>query len=277
MTTYALERPAALPGLLSVGLARGGIELKQFFRSREQVVFTFTFPAIILILLGSIFNGTFEGTGVTAGQVYTASMAGSGIIATSFLNLGIGVAQDRDDHTLKRLRGAPIPASAYFIGKIILVAVASLAEVIVLLAVGMLLFDVELPSSADRWLTFAWVFVLGTITCSLLGIAVSSMAKSAQAAAAVVNVPYVALQFVSGVYIIPITTLPGWMIDIGSLFPVKWVAQGFRSVFLPDSMMSMEAAGSWELGKTALVLGAWCVIGVVLCLLTFRWTNRKDG
>ena len=275
MTTLATERPA-LPGVLSVGLARGVVELKQFFRLKEQVVFTFTFPALILILLGSIFNGTFEGTGVTAGQVYTASMAGAGIIATSFLNLGIGVAQDRDDHTLKRLRGAPIPASAYFIGKIILVAVASIAEVIVLVAVGMVLFDVKLPTGAENWFTFAWVFVLGTITCSLLGIAVSSLAKSAQAAAAVVNVPYVALQFLSGVYIIPITVLPDWMINLGSFFPIKWVAQGFRSVFLPDSMMSMEAAGSWELGKTALVLGAWCVIGVVLCLVTFRWTNAKE-
>ncbi len=275
MSTPVLER-TALPSLLRVGLARGGIELKQFFRQKEQVVFTFTFPALILILLGSIFNDTYEGTGVTAGQVFAASMAGAGIISTSFLNLGVGVTQDREDHTLKRLRGAPIPASAYFIGKIILVMVASLAEVILLVAVGMALFDVTLPSGLDRWLTFGWVFLLGTITCSLLGIAVSSIAKSAQAAAAVVNLPYVALQFVSGVYI-PISSLPDWMIKVGSFFPVKWIAQGFRSVFLPDSMMSMEAAGSWEHGKTALVLGAWCVIGVVLCLLTFRWTNRKEG
>src|ERR1700742_2059099 len=172
MTTPVLDRTTALPGLLRLGLSRGVIELKQFFRNREQVVFTFTFPAIILILLGSVFGDSFSGTGVTAGQVFAASMAGSGIIATSFLNLGISVAQDREDHTLKRLRGAPIPASAYFIGKIILVAVASIAEVILLVAVGMLMFDVELPSGADRWFPFAWVFVLGTISCSLLGITI---------------------------------------------------------------------------------------------------------
>jgi ABC-2 type transport system permease protein len=274
--TRVLDKPVALPSLWRVGLARGAVELKSFFRSREQVVFTFSFPAIILVLLGSIFNETFEGTGVTSGQVYTASMAGAGIVATSFLNLGIGVAQDRDDHTLKRLRGAPIPPTAYFIGKIILVMVASLAEVVVLVTVGMIFYGVTLPDSADRWLTFAWVFLLGTISCSLLGIAISSMAKSAQSAAAVVNVPYVALQFLSGVYI-PISALPDWMLTVGSFFPVRWVAQGFRSVFLPDNMKYLEPAGSWEHGMTALVLGAWCVIGVVLCLLTFRWTNRKEG
>ncbi len=274
--TTVLDRTAALPSLLTVGLARGGVELKQFFRNKEQVIFTFTFPALILILLGSIFTDDYEGTGVSAGQVFAASMAGSGIIATSFLNLGIGVADDRENGTLKRLRGAPIPATAYFIGKIILVAVASLAEVILLVAVGMVLFDVELPTDPGRWLTFAWVFALGTISCSLVGITISSLAKNAQSASAITNLPYVALQFLSGVYI-PIGSLPDWMIDVGSFFPIKWVAQGFRSVFLPDGMMVQEAAGSWEHGTTALVLGAWCVIGVVLCLLTFRWTNRREG
>jgi ABC-2 type transport system permease protein len=273
--TATLERAAALPGVLRVGLARGGIELRQFFRQKEQVIFTFTFPALILILLGSIFSGTFDGTTVTAGQVFAASMAGAGIISTSFLNLGVSVADDRDNGTLKRLRGAPVPSTAYFIGKIILVLVASLAEVILLVSVGMVLFDVELPADGVRWFTFAWVFLLGTVSCSLLGIAVASIAKNAQGAAAVANLPYIALQFLSGVYI-PISSLPDWMVDFSSLFPVKWVAQGFRSVFLPDSMMGFEAAGSWELGMTALVLTAWCVIGVVLCLLTFRWTNRRE-
>jgi ABC-2 type transport system permease protein len=120
------------------------------------------------------------------------------------------------------------------------------------------------------------VFVLSIASCSLLGIAISSLAKSAQSSAAVVNVPYIALQFMSGVYIV-IEALPDWMRTVGSFFPIKWAAQGFRSVFLPDSMMAREAAGSWELGKTALVLGTWCVVGLALCLLTFRWTNKRAG
>ena len=52
---------------------------------------------------------------------------------------------------------------------------------------------------------------------------------------------------------------------------------GMRSVFLPESFAAAEVAGSWELGKVALVLGAWCVGGLVLCLLTFRWKSRSDG
>ncbi|MFD7624354.1 ABC transporter permease, partial [Streptomyces sp. NPDC059802] len=32
--------PASLPGARSIGLRRGALELRQFFRRREQVVFT---------------------------------------------------------------------------------------------------------------------------------------------------------------------------------------------------------------------------------------------
>ncbi|CAM3781832.1 ABC transporter permease [Kibdelosporangium persicum] len=263
-----------LPSPLSIGLARGVVELKSFFRVKEQALFTFSFPALILAILGSVFDREIE-AGVTAGQVLTASMVGAGIIATSFVNLSISVALDREDGTLLRLRGTPMPLLSYFTGKIILVFVASLAETVLVLGVGVLLFDLPLPSDPAKWLTFAWVFVLAVVSCSLIGIATASLAKSAQSGAAVSNVPYVSLQFISGVYVSPITMLPAGMVTVASFFPIKWTAQGFRSVFLPDSMTKYEMAGAWELGKTALVLGAWCVVGLVLCLMTFRWSNKR--
>jgi ABC-2 type transport system permease protein len=264
-----------LPSTARIGFLRGGLEVKQFFRAKEQVVFTFAFPLVILMLLGSIFSGAYAGTGVTSSQVFTASMVGAGIIATSFVNLSVSVALDRDNGTLLRLRGTPMSAVSYFLGKVVLVAVASVAEAALVIVIGKLLFGVNLPATAEKWFTFVWVFVLAVVSCSLVGIAISSVARSAQSAAAVANLPYVGLQFISGVYVNPINHLPVGMVTVSSFFPVKWVCQGFRSVFLPDSMAMYEMAGSWELGKTALVLGAWCVAGLALCLLTFRWSNRR--
>lgn len=269
-------RPPKLRSAFVLGLSRVGPELKQFFRRKEQVVFTFSFPAFILILLGSIFTDTFPETDTRASQVFTASIIAYGVLATSFINLGIGIADDRATGALKRLRGTPMPASSYFIGKIALVAIASAAEIVLLLAVGIVLFDLRLPRDTDRWLTFGWVFALGVISCSFLGIAISTLANNAQSAAAVTNLPAVGLQFLSGIFITPITTLPDWMLDTGSVFPVKWMGQGFRSVLLPDRMATHEAAGSWQHGKIALVLGIWCVVGLVVCLLTFRWTGRRE-
>ena len=42
------------------------------------------------------------------------------------------------------------------------------------------------------------------------------------------------------------------------------------------SSLSPQIAGGWEHGRTALVLAAWVIIGVVVCVRTFRW-RRADG
>ncbi|MEU4242211.1 ABC transporter permease [Actinoplanes sp. NPDC026619] len=263
----------ALPSNLTIGLSRGRVELLQFMRDRTAVIFTFAFPAMLLLLFGTIFGDSYDQTGVSASQVYAASMIAYGILSTSFVTMGSGLAMDREDGTLKRLHGTPITATAYLIGKLVLVLVLSVAESATLILVGALVFDMPLPDAA-HWLTFAWLFVLSTTACALCGVAVSAIVKHARSAGAILNVPLVALQFISGVFIHPITQLPSWLITVASFFPVKWMSQGFRHVFLPDSMKVYEAAGQWELGRTALVLGVWCVVGLVLCLMTFRWSER---
>jgi ABC-2 type transport system permease protein len=84
------------------------------------------------------------------------------------------------------------------------------------------------------------------------------------------------LQFTSGVYF-QFSQVPVWMQTIASFFPLKWMAQGLRSVFLPDFLAADEPAGSWELGRVAIVLGLWCIAGLLLCVATFRWQDRAAG
>jgi ABC-2 type transport system permease protein len=264
----------ALPSPLRIGLSRIVPELKMFYRRPEQMLFTFSLPAMICVLLGSIFSKKLPQVETSTGAVIAASMLAYGILSTSFINLGISIAADRDTGALRRLRGTPTTALSYFVGKISLVAIASLAEAIVLLAVGLLFFQLRLPTTAFGWFTLTWVFVLGIISCSLLGIFISNLASNAVAAAVVTNGPAVALQFVSGTYV-PLAVVPTWMLVLGSVFPVKWMAQGFRSVLLPARMAAFEPAGNWEHWHIFFVLAAWTIGGLAACLAVFRWSDRS--
>jgi ABC-2 type transport system permease protein len=265
---------SALPSPVRIGLSRVVPELKMFYRRPEQLALTFSMPAVICILLGSIFSATLPGTETSTGAVIAASMLAYGILSTSFINLGISIAADRETGALRRLRGTPATASSYFIGKIMLVAIASLAEAIILIVVGVLMFRLHLPSDVFGWFTLAWVFVLGIVSCSLLGIFVSNLASNALSAAVITNGPAVGLQFLSGTYV-PLMALPTWMLVVGSIFPVKWMAQGFRSVLLPPQMVVFEPAGSWEHGRTFLVLAVWSIVGLMACLSVFRWSDKR--
>nr|WP_269329451.1 ABC transporter permease [Kineosporia babensis] len=254
-------------------MARTGIELKEFFRLRETVVFTFSFPVILLFVFGSVFDAELA-PGVSFAQYFTAGMLASGIMLSSFQTLAIGIAVERDEGTLKRLRGTPMPPLAYFLGKIGLVLVTSVVQAVVLLLLGALLLNLELPTDPLLWLRLAWVFGLGVAAGTTAGIAYSTLARSSKSASAVVVPVVVVLQFISGVFFV-FTDLPGWMQAIGSIFPLRWLAQGMRSVFLPPEFAAMEAGGSWHLGATALILTAWLVAGMLLALRTFRW-QRHD-
>ena len=277
----AFDRPAGpgagvrQPSALTLGLSRTGIEVKMFFRQRDSVIFTFAFPVILLFIFGSVFSDDIA-PGVSFTQYFAAGMVASGVVLSSFQSLAIGIAIERDDGSLKRLRGTPMPPTSYFLGKIGLVLVTSVIQTAILLTIGALAFNLDLPTSPELWLRFAWVFALGTTAGTVAGIAYSSVARSSQSAAAVVSPVVIVLQFVSGVFFV-FTDLPGWMQSVGAVFPLKWLAQGMRSVFLPESFEAAEASGSWQLGATALILTGWTVIGLVLSLRTFRWQRRDAG
>lgn len=260
--------------LMQLGARQIGIEIKQFLRSKQQVVFTMGFPAIMLVIFGSIFSGDL-GDGVRFTQYFVTGMIASGLMVTGFQALAIQIPIERDRGVLKRLAGTPMPRSIYFVGKVGMVLFIAVAESVLLLAVAVPFFDVALPDTLARWFTLAWVSLLGIMACTLGGIAFSSLAKSGRSAPAVVTPVALILQFISGVFFV-FTELPSWMQQVAALFPLKWMCQGMRSVFLPDSFAVQEAAGSWELGRVALVLLAWCVGGLVVCLTTFRWTDKAS-
>ena len=262
----------ALPSVAAVAHTRAGVELKEFFRQRESVVFTLLFPVILLLGLGAVLDYDL-GSGVDFPQYFMAGVIAAGIVGASLQNMAIHIAGERSDGTLKGLAGTPMPASAYFVGKVVQVLAVTVATVVLLLLVGVLVYRIDLPSGAD-WLTFGWVTLLGAAACTLLGIAVSTLARNGRSASATVTPIALVLEFVSGVFM-PFDQVPGWLQDVAAVFPVKWLAQGLRSVFLPDALAAREPAGSWELGTVALVLGLWCVAGLLLCAVTFRWQDRE--
>ena len=52
------------------------------------------------------------------------------------------------------------------------------------------------------------------------------------------------------------------------------LTQGMRSVFLPDDFATQEVAQSWEIGKTAIVLVIWLIVGLFFAIRTFKWSRE---
>jgi ABC-2 type transport system permease protein len=266
---------------IRLGTSRIGYELKTYFRQGDAVFFTFLFPVVMLTIFSvafseSTFGAAPDGTGgISAAAFYLPGMLAAGLLLSGVQNMGIDIALERSDGTLKRLAGTPLPVVSYFIGKMGQVLVTGAAQAVLLITMAAVVFGVELPTAPEKWLTFVWVFVLGVTTSAVLGIAISRLPRTGKSATAVIIPITLVLQFISGVYL-GFSQLPEWLQNVASVFPLKWMAQGMRSVFLPESFAILEQNESWDLGGVAIVTGLWLVVGLIVCRLTFRWI-RKDS
>lgn len=280
-TTEGTTRGRGPGRALVLGAERTRYEVVTYFRSLDTVFFTFLFPLVMLGIFTTAFSASPDivpkpgEPGISVGAYYLPGMLAAGILLSGVQNLAVDIAREKSDGTLKRLGGTPLPPVSYFAGKIGQVLVTAVIQAVLLLVVARFAFDIALPTDPGKWLTFAWIFVLGIVTSALVGIALSALPRSGRSATAVVVPIVLILQFISGVYL-SYNQLPEWMQTVASLFPLKWLAQGMRSVFLPDGFVALESNQSWHLGGVGLALAVWLVVGLVVSRLTFRWI-RKDG
>ena len=265
---------------LALGAHRVAFEVRSYFRAPDAVFFTFLFPIIMLALFSVAFGSSPDiqagpGVSVDYATYYLPGLVATALLLSGTQSLGVDIAGERSDGTLKRLGGTPLPVLSYFIGKIGMVLVTVTAQVVLLLGVASLVFGVDLPTDGGAWARFVGIVLLGVATSCVLGIAVSTLPREGRRATATIVPVVLVLQFISGVYL-PFTQLPGWLQTVASVFPLRWMASGMRSVFLPDGFVAAEPGDTWHLGLGVVVLVAWLVVGAVVCALTFRW-NRRDG
>ncbi len=269
---------ARLPGTVRLGLARTVIEVKQFTRIPAQVFFTFTLPVLFLVIFASVFRGDIDGPpgrSISFVQYFLPGIIASGVVSATFAALAMSISVERGEGLLKRLAGTPLPKASYIFGKLGLAVVVTVVQTAIMLALGVIAFGASFPDGPARWGVFVTVLVLAAAVGSVLGIAYTRVIRNASAAPAIVQPPFLVLQFISGIFF-RWNELPGWLQAVATVFPMRWMAEGFRYAFLPDWFGEAEYGAGWGWERPVLVLAGWLVLGVVLALRFFRWDRNTD-
>ena len=263
--------------VLRLGYAYSTLSLRATLREPAAVFFIVIFPILFLIIFSSLLTFPIElpadapasAEQISFSQYFVAGIMGVAIFGTSFNLLGVSLSTQQFDGTLKQLAATPLPKASFFLGLIGAALALTILQLGVMLLLGFLAYDVDVPD-AGGWLTMIWIVLLGVPAGCVMGVAITAIIPSARAAPAVIQVPFVVLQFISGVFF-TLQTLPAAVQWIAGLFPLRWVAQGLRSVFLPEEYRFAEPAMSWDLDVAALALSAWIVIGLTISIFTFKW------
>jgi ABC-2 type transport system permease protein len=229
------------------------LERKMFWRNPSAAFFNFLLPLLLLVLIATAFNVADEGL-----EVLIPGVAAMGVVATTFTSLAFNLTWLRDDGILKRIRGTPMPPSAYVAGLIGSAALNALLQVVIVVTLGNLVYGVDWPHDPALLALFT---VLGVVCFSALGVAFSHVIPNEEAAPAYTNAVFLPLIFISGVFYSS-DELPEALKAIAEVLPLK---------HLIDGMSEAIVGGGGDAAGAAAVVGAWAIGGIFVAVRWFRW------
>ncbi|MEV6445439.1 ABC transporter permease [Amycolatopsis sp. NPDC051716] len=260
---------------LRSGLARGWIEFKQTWTNADDVVGQLVFVALFLGTLFFMRNATLPGTSFSLGAATVPGVLGAGIVFNGLTAAAGYLAVDREDGTLLRAKATPNGMVGYLAGKTTALSLAQLTSIIAVLVPCLFAFPVLAPDGVWSYLHLLGVLVLGMIATMPIGAALGALATSSRAIG-LITLPVMGMGAISGIFY-PITALPGWLQDVGQVFPMYWLGLGMRSALLPDSALAVEIGQSWRPVATLAVLLAWAVAGFALAPILLRRMARREA
>lgn len=217
---------------------------------------TILFPVMFYVLFGLMLP-TGPASGVTAAKYLLGTYGTFGVMGVSLFGFGVSVSNDRGYGWLELKQASPMPLMAYFVAKLAMAALFSLAIIGIMLGLGLTVGHVEMP--AMEVVRLVTVLVLGSIPFGAMGLLVGYTAKPTSAAA-IVNCLYLPMSFLSGLWV-PIQFLPQALQHFAVIFPPYHMSRLALGVFgaADDNWLTHATALA---GFTMLFLGgAWLANG----------------
>src|SRR4029078_10903903 len=146
-------------------------EQRAFWRNRTRAFFSFGMPIMLLLLFASLNSGgkIQQLHDIKYVPFFLPGIMAYGIIITQFVNMAGGLAIQRDNGLLKRMRGTPLPGWAYVGGRVGSTVLVSIAMTVLMLVLGRVCFYVHLRAEAVPAVVVT--VLLGAATFAALGMA----------------------------------------------------------------------------------------------------------
>jgi ABC-2 type transport system permease protein len=230
-------------------------ERRLFWRNPSAAFFNFALPLIFLLLIASVFH-----TDRQELNTLIPGIAGMAVMATTFSALAFNLTFYREQGILKRVLGTPLPRTTYFGGLIGSAVTNAVVQVLLVVALGHLLYDVSWPRD---WFALAFFTLLGVTALGALGIAFAQAIPNFDAAPAYVNAVFLPVIFISGVFYDD-RHLPSLLKGIAEALPLKHVIDGLQGAIVTGH-------GITDHWQAVLALGLWGLFGIYAAVRWFRW------
>jgi ABC-2 type transport system permease protein len=229
-----------------------------FWRSREAAFFVFIFPLILFVLLSSVYTGHFERR--PASWAVLAGIIGYGAANTGFAGIALLLVGRREMGFLKRIRSTPLPAATYLTAVLASTLAVFLLQCLAVFALGKLLKSTPVPHHP---LSLLLALLLGSACFAALGLAFTTVVRSAEGSSAAVNVVLLPMAFLSGGFG-PTAHYPSVLRAIAAVLPMKYFIELVYAIYLHGERL-------WSKPGAIAVLAGWGLAGIIVAVRRFRW------
>lgn len=240
---------------------------KVFWRSPSSVFFTAMLPVLFLVIFATIFGrAEVGGLGIDTTTYYIPAIITLAVVSATFVSLAMNVTIDREAGLLKRVRGTPLPSWVFIAGLVGNAFVISVVMLLVIVLVGRVFYSVGIPWGHLPALVVT--LLVGAASFCCLGLALTAVIPTREAASAITNLISLPLYFLSGVFI-PESEIPDGVLTAAGFLPVRPFFQAFLAPWDPAT-----TGAGFEWGQLA-VVAAWGLAGLLLAIRFFRWSPRN--
>ena len=224
-----------------------------FWRNPTAAFFGFLLPLLLLAMFGAVFSGEQDQL-----DVVVPGIAGMSVMAATFVALAYNLVFLRERGILKRLRGTPLPSSAYLAGIAANAITNTVLQVAVVIVAGRVFFGIPWPGD---WFALLVFLAAGVVCFASLGVALSHAIPNSESAPAYVNAVFLPMIMLAGVFYDD-EDAPAVLRDLAEAMPLKHLIDG-----LSGAMVNGEGLGRPHGGAG----------GAAVCGRPWAWCSRCVG
>jgi len=246
-------------GDLALAWRQFRLERRMFWRNPSAAFFNFALPLLFLALFGAIFSNDQK-----ALDVIVPGIAGLAVMSTTFSALAMNLTFLREQGVLKRMRGTPLPSGAYLAGIAANAVTNALIQITIVVVAGRAVFGIGWPRD---WGALVLFVAAGVVCLAALGVAWSHVIPNFDAAPAYVNIVFLPVIFISGVFY-DVDNAPQFLRDLAEALPLVHVIEGLSGAMVDGTGVAAHLSD-------LAVIGVWAALGIVLAVRGFSWESRR--
>ena len=244
---------------MNILMHQTSLELKLFFRRRDELFWVFAFPVFFIVLFGMIYGDQMWDE-IRAIDYIMPGIVVMALMTSGLINTTTGFVEDRAKGIYRRMSVTPIKKQYILGAQLLKQYLVILVQAAILIVIGILVFKIDI---AGNWALFLLVLTLGALCFLAIGLALTALIKTAKSAMPMTMIVFFMFLFLGGVFF-PMEIMPKGLSYVSNVLPSTHLNDAMR-------MIAIEGRAISDTGLSLLAVGGWTAVSLLLSVRFFRW------